>query len=166
MTETPAAQLPPLPTVPPLPMKIGHTHLKVRELERSIAFYTRYLGLHVTEIVGNFAFLTGTHMHHEIALQALGMDAPAPHPYGVGLFHIAFEVPDKRTFAAAYQRLTEDGVFVGPVNHVGISWAMYFNDPDGNGLEIYVDTRAEEGEDGTWRGRNRGLPPATILAEL
>src|SRR5690349_11407037 len=77
--------------------KIGHAHLKVRDLQRSIDFYTRFLGLNVTEVVGNhYAFLTAGTYHHEIALQNVGSGAPQPPSRGTGLYHVAFEVPDKR----------------------------------------------------------------------
>src|SRR5260370_7230675 len=82
--------------------KIGHAHLKVRDLGRSVAFYSRYLALHETERVGDaFAFLTGGAFHHEIALQRVGMGAPQPPANATGPSHVPFEVPDRRSFAAA-----------------------------------------------------------------
>ena len=148
------------------PTKIGHAHLKVRNLDRSIDFYTRYLGLHETERVGNaYAFLTTGPYHHEIALQQVGPNAPQPPARGVGLYHVAFEVPDKRSFAEAYHVLTQAGISVVLVDHF-ISWAMYFNDPDGNGLEIYWDTRNEPGGHQLWHGENAPLQEETILAAL
>ncbi len=146
--------------------KIGHAHLKVRDIDRAVAFYTRFFRLEVRERIGQFAFLSGGDLHHEVALQGLGNAAPMPHPYGVGLYHIAFEVPDKAAFAQAYRALTDANVPVGAVDHVGISWAMYFNDPDGNGLEIYVDTRHKQQAEGLWRGVNHALPDETIFAAL
>lgn len=146
--------------------KIGHAHLKVRDLERSIDFYTRYLGLHETERVDNFyAFLTTGPLHHEIALQQVGPDAPQPPAHGTGLYHVAFEVPDRRSFVEAYRTLKDAGIRVATVDHF-ISWAMYFDDPDGNGLEIYCDSRHLPGGRPLWRGENAPLPGETILAEL
>jgi catechol 2,3-dioxygenase len=146
--------------------KIGHAHLKVRDLQRSIDFYTRFLALHVTEQVDDaYVFLTGGGFHPEIALQYVGPGAPHPPAHGTGLYHVAFEVPDKRSFAAAYRALTGAGVAVATVDHY-ISWAMYFDDPDGNGLEIYWDTRAEAGGRQLWRGDNAPLLEETILAAL
>ena len=146
--------------------KIGHAHLKVRDLQRSVDFYTRFLGLHVTEQVDNaYVFLTGGAFHHEIALQNVGSNAPHPPAHGTGLYHVAFEVPDKRSFAAAFRTLTVAGVPVATVDHF-ISWAMYFDDPDGNGLEIYWDTRDEPSGRQLWRGENTPLPEETILAAL
>lgn len=145
---------------------LGHAHLKVRDLARALAFYTRFFDLKVIEeIPGHYAFLSGGPLHHELALQAVGEDAPSPPRHGVGLYHVAFEVPDRRAFAQAFKALTDAGVMVSPVNH-GISWAMYFSDPDGNGLEIYRDTRHEPGGRGQWGGRAEPLDRAIILADL
>lgn len=150
----------------PYSAKIGHAHLKVRDLDRSVAFYERFLKLRVTERVGDhYVFMTGGAYHHEIALQRVGPDAPAPEPYGVGLYHVAFEVPDRRDFAAAYATLTQAGVSVATVDHF-ISWAMYFDDPDSNGLEIYWDTRVEPDGRQLWRGDNIPLSPEKIIAAL
>jgi catechol 2,3-dioxygenase len=146
--------------------KIGHAHLKVRDLRRSVEFYTKFLGLAVTEEVpGAFAFLTGGPMHHELALQEVGPDAPLPFPGSVGLYHVAFEVPDRRSFAQAYNAVTRGGVTVAAVDH-GISWAMYFSDPDGNGLEIYWDTRQEADGADRWNGRSLPLGAVRILSSL
>lgn len=148
------------------PTKIGHAHLKVRDLDRAIEFYTRFFRLKLVERVGDqYAFLTGGNFHHEVALQNVGPDAPQPLPQGTGLYHVAFEVSDRRSFALAYQALTEAGVSVATVDHL-ISWAIYFDDPDGNGLEIYWDTRDEPGGQKLWRGQNISLPEEKILAAL
>lgn len=146
--------------------KIGHAHLKVRDLDRAAAFYIRFFALRETErVADHYAFLTGGAFHHEIALQQVGPDAPAPPAHGTGLYHVAFAVPDRRAFAAAYRALREAGISVAPTDH-GISWALYFDDPDGNGLEIYWDTRSEPGGRDLWHGQNAPLPPETILAAL
>lgn len=146
--------------------RIGHAHLKVRDLQRAIDFYTRYFNLEITEQVGDrMVFLSGGEFHHELALQALGPNAPAPHPYAVGLYHVAFEVPDKAAFAQAFNALAAGEVEAIPVDH-GISWALYFNDPDGNGLEIYCDTRHDQQGAEAWQGITRPLTFAQIQAEL
>src|SRR5690349_14575888 len=97
--------------------KIGHAHLKVRDLERAIQFYTRFLNMREVERVDErYAFLTGGDFHHEIALQRVGPDAPAPPPHGTGLYHVAFEVPSAHDFAAAYATLSEAGIPVAGVD--------------------------------------------------
>ena len=146
--------------------RIGHAHLKVRDLDRSIEFYTRFLGLRLVERAGNaYAFLTGSDFHHEIALQNVGPNSPAPPPHGTGLYHIALEVPDQNSFARAYKALVNAGIPVATVDHL-ISWAMYFDDPDGNGLEIYWDTRHLSGRPQLWRGSNEPLKHEEIMAVL
>ncbi len=146
--------------------KLGHAHLKVRDLDRAVAFYERFLKLHETErVADHYVFMTGGAFHHEIALQRVAPDAPTPSSQSTGLYHVAFEVPSKRDFAAAYIALTGAGVPVATVDHF-ISWAMYFDDPDGNGLEIYCDTRGEPDGRSLWRGENIELPPEKILAAL
>jgi len=138
--------------------ELGHVHLRVRELDRSVPFYVDVLDLSVTERAGRYAFLSAGERHHDVALQAVGADAPGP-GRGVGLFHVAFEVPDRETLRAVRDRLRERELRVSPVDH-GISEALYFEDPDGNGLEVYRDTRAEAGRQ-EWDGRNRPLDLGT-----
>lgn len=146
--------------------KIGHAHLKVRDLDRAVAFYEWFLRFTVTERVGDqYVFLTGGAMHHELALQRVRPDAPTPPAHGTGLYHVAFEVPSQHDFAEAYVALNDAQVEVAAVDH-RISWAMYFDDPDGNGLEIYWDTRGEPGGTALWHGDNRPLTAETIRTAL
>ena len=146
--------------------KIGHAHLKVRDLDRAIQFYTRFLNMREVERVDErYAFLTGGEFHHEIALQRVRPDAPTPPLHSTGLYHVAFEMPSARDFAAAYVALTEAGIPAAAVDH-GISWAMYFDDPDGNGLELYWDTRGEPDGRALWHGENRALTAETIRRAL
>jgi len=138
-------------------MKIGHVHLKVRNLPRSIEFYQRYLDMTVTEkLADSFVFLSGDDMHHQLALQEVGMQAVTPARHDVGLYHVAFEVPDRQSLAATYRKLREGGVTAYPIDH-RISWAIYFSDPDGNGVEVYWDTRKTSHGAGIWHGMDRPL---------
>ena len=144
------------------PTRLGHAHLKVRDLDRAIAFYTHFFQLEVVEQVGHqYAFLSGSAFHHELALQALGEGAPPTPPQAVGLYHLAFEVPDPAGFVAALQALERAGVQVSTVDHL-ISWAMYFQDPDGNGLEIYLDRRGQPGSRPLWGGVNVPIDLTTL----
>jgi len=146
--------------------RIGHAHLKVRDLQRSIDFYARFLGLQLVEqLEGRYAFLGNGDAHHAIALQQLGPGAAPADPAAIGLYHVAFEVPDRRALALAFSALRESGVDVSAVDH-GISWALYFADPDGNGLELYVDTRTAEQHGALWRGYTAALTSHEVLAEL
>lgn len=141
---------------------LGHVHLKVRDADRAVAFYTDVVpGLTVRERVGGFVFLSAGDPHHELALQAVDGDAaPGPESNAVGLYHAAWEVPDRATLRTAYERLQDRGVAVSPVDH-GISEALYFTDPDGNGVELYCDTRAEK-DRAEWGGRDRPLDPESL----
>ncbi|MFB6296047.1 MAG: VOC family protein [Halobacteriales archaeon] len=135
---------------------LGHVHLRVRDLDRSLDFYTGPLDLDVNERHGRYAFLTWGEHHHDVALQEVGADAPGP-GRGVGLYHAAIEVDDEGALEDIYRRLQERDVRVSPVDH-GISRAIYFDDPDGNGLEVYVDAR-EERDRTEWRGQNEPFDP-------
>ena len=143
-------------------MKIGHVHLKIRNLKRSIDFYHNYLSMAVTEkFADTFVFMSAGQMHHELALQEVGEKAPLPKRDDVGLYHVAFEVPNKQTLADTFQKLKKDGVAVYPVDH-RISWALYFSDPDGNGIEVYWDTRDTEHGIEVWEGIDRPLTDSQL----
>ncbi len=143
---------------------IGHVHIKVSDLAAATDFYTHFLGLRVTERVGNnFVFLTAGKLHHDVALQYAGSNAPLPARHAVGLYHTAFEVPDKHALAQSYRDLTQAGVCVVATDH-RISWALYLNDPSGNGVEIYCDTRDEPDGVASWQGVDRPLTQARLMA--
>jgi len=144
------------------PHLVGHVHLKVRDVDRAVDFYRSVLGLDVTERHGQFAFLTFGDRHHDVALQGVGEDA-APPGGGVGLYHTAFEVETESALGAVYERLQERDVAASPVDH-GISKALYFDDPDGNGVEVYLDTRAER-DQYEWEGVNERFDPAAIASD-
>lgn len=145
---------------------LGHVQVKVRNLDRAIAFYVHFLGLTLVERVGNvYAFLSSGSAHHELALQNVGMEAPAVHDNAVGLAHVAFDVADVGAFATAYKALIEAGVPVVAIDHL-IAWSLNFHDPDNNGVEISWDTRHLPGRSDRWQGRDLPLSPEKILAVL
>ena len=134
----------------------------MRDLDCAIDYYQRFLGLHLVERVeDDYAFLTRGDLHHEVALQNVGPNAPVPPSHGTGLYDVALEVPDRHSLAEIYYTMREAGIEVATVDHL-ISWAMYFSDQDGNGLEIYWDTRKEPGGQRLWRGLNLLLAPERI----
>ena len=122
-------------------LKIGHTHLKVSDLDRSIAFYRDVIGLDLMQTFGkSAAFMSAGGYHHHIGLNTWeskgGEPAPKGHP---GLYHVAFLYPDRHALARALANVVKSGVeLTGAADH-GVSEAIYFDDPDGNGIEIYRD---------------------------
>jgi catechol 2,3-dioxygenase len=144
-----------MPSAPLDPrVHIGHVHLKVSDLERSIAFYHGVLGFEVTQRWGKqAAFLSAGGYHHHIGLntwESLGGGPPAPGT--TGLFHAAILYPDRRTLADALQRLIKAHVPLDGAADHGVSEALYLKDPDANGVELYRDRpkdqwpRSPEGE--------------------
>jgi catechol 2,3-dioxygenase len=126
----------------------------VRDLNRSVPFYTRVLGLRLTEWAGRYAFLAAGDEHHSVALEEIGAWAVNPSRRAVGVAHLAFEVPDRAAFAAMRKKLAQAEVpFISRNN--GTSWAIRFKDPDGNQIEISVDRRHAPGGTLLWRGRWR-----------
>jgi catechol 2,3-dioxygenase len=82
-------------------------------------------------------------------------EAKTPRLRDVGLYHVAFEVPDIHRLKVVFCKLKAKGVPVRPIDH-GISKVIYFDDPDGNGIEVYVDTRKETGRR-EWLGESGPL---------
>lgn len=147
-------------------VRLGYVQLRVRDIERSIIFYKRYLGFRLVERVGKaYAFLTGGSPHHELSLLNVGGEALDSSPNSIGLGHVAFEVEDLQTFGNAYFDLSNAGIRVRTMDHM-ISWSMYFHDPDGNEVCIYCDTRNLPGKSDLWQGRDLPLEEEKIRAYL
>ncbi|MGA7761994.1 MAG: VOC family protein [Candidatus Binataceae bacterium] len=129
------------------PDRIGHIVLKVRSLERSRPFYTEVLGLEVMKELPQVKMLflaSNRRDHHEVALAEVGESAGAPKPGDVGLAHCAFRLKSQEDLLAAYREFKQRGVPISfTVNH-GVTRSIYFLDPDGNQLEVYVDNTPEE----------------------
>lgn len=126
-------------------VSIGHVHLKVADLERSLRFYRDTLGFEVTQGYGQDAvFLSAGGYHHHIGLNTWESKGGPPPPAGTtGLFHVAILYPTRAALADALRRLVKAGVrLTGSADH-GVSEALYLNDPDGNGVELYWDRPKE-----------------------
>jgi catechol 2,3-dioxygenase len=129
------------------PDRIGHVVLKVRDLKRSEAFYTKVLGLVPMGTLERprVLFLScNAQDHHEIGLVEIGPKAVKPKPAAVGMAHVAFRLKTEDELRLAYRELKEHDVPITlTVNH-GVSKSVYFLDPDGNELEVYVDNPSDE----------------------
>ena len=146
--------------------RLGYVQLRVRDIDRSIIFYKRFLGFRLVERVGKaYAFLSGGYQHHELALQNVGSDALDISSYSVGLAHIAFEAEDLSSFGKIYLDLINTGIRVRTMDHM-ISWSLYFLDPDGNEVCVYCDTRDMPGKSDLWQGRDLPLDETKIMAFL
>ena len=127
-------------------VRIGHVHLKVADLERSLAFYRDVLGFQVTQRFGpQAAFLSAGGYHHHIGLNTWESAGGKPPPPGTtGLYHVAILYPTRAELAVALRRLLEVKVpLEGAADH-GVSEAIYLRDPDGNGVELYWDRPQEQ----------------------
>ena len=150
--------------------RIGHVHLKVSDLERSIAFYTQVLGLEVMQRVGQqAAFLSSDGYHHHLGLNTWHSKGGAPAPKSApGLYHTAFLYPSRAALGQAIARVEAHGIHLeGAADH-GVSEAVYFSDPDGNGIELYRDRSPEHwplDADGTLAMVNAPLDIAAIVSE-
>jgi catechol 2,3-dioxygenase len=127
-------------------VRIGHVHLKVSDLERSVSFYTTVLGFELTgRLDKDSAFLSAGGYHHHIALNTWHSRGGArPAPGTTGLYHFAILYPDRLRFAAAYRRLASYNIPITGASDHGLSEAVYLDDPDGNGLELTWDRPREQ----------------------
>lgn len=132
---------------------IGHVHLKVSNLRKAEKFYIKLLGFKVNERVNNYLFLTLGQKHHDLALQEI-VNAKKPTENSIGLYHFAIEAKNLKELASLYFKLKKEKIDVSPIDH-GISRALYFSDPDGNGIEIYVDSRNIRKK---WKGLTKIIP--------
>ena len=121
--------------------RIGHVHLKVSDLDRALHFYRDLLGFELTQRYGmGAAFLSAGGYHHHIGLNTWYSKGAGPAPeQAAGLFHTAILYPERKDLARILRRLLDAGYPLTGASDHGVSEALYLNDPDGNGVELYWD---------------------------
>ncbi len=150
--------------------RVGHVHLKVADLDRAIAFYSGVLGFDVVARYGTqAAFLSAGGYHHHIGLNTWESLGGSPPPPGhTGLYHTAFLFPDRKSMANVLKRLAEAGHPLTGASDHGVSEALYLDDPDGNGVELYRDRPEADwprNPDGSLAMFTRRLDVRALLAE-
>ena len=132
------------PSIDPA-VRIGHVHLKVSNLERSLYFYCDVLGFEVTQRYGDQAvFISAGGYHHHIGLNTWeSVNGTPPPPGSTGLYHVAILYPTRAALANALKRLIAAGISLDGAADHGVSEALYLHDPDDNGIELYWDKLKE-----------------------
>jgi catechol 2,3-dioxygenase len=151
-------------------VRIGHVHLKVADLEQSLAFYRDVLGFQLTQRFGSqAAFLSAGGYHHHLGLNTWeSRGGSAPPPGSTGLYHVAIVYPTRALLADALRRLQKAGVPIEGASDHGVSEAIYLRDPDGNGVELYRDRPREQwprASDGSIEMFTHPLDLAALLKE-
>ncbi len=152
-------------------VRIGHVHLKVADLERSLRFYCGVLGFEITQRYGaQAAFVSAGGYHHHLGLNTWESEGGSPPPPGAtGLYHVALVYPTRRALADALRRLLAAGVALDGASDHGVSEALYLRDPDDNGLELYWDRPREawpRTPDGALSMYTRRLDLQNLLQEI
>jgi catechol 2,3-dioxygenase len=130
----------------PAQTRIGHIHLKVADLDKALQFYRDLLGFEITQYYGSSAvFLSAGGYHHHIGLNTWHSKGASPAPVrAAGLYHTAILYPQQKDLAIILKRLLQAGYPLTGASDHGVSLAIYLNDPDGNGVELYWDRPKEE----------------------
>lgn len=129
----------------PAATRIGHVHLKVSNLQRSLDFYCGVLGFDLMMMYGDAAaFISAGGYHHHIGLNTWHSKGAGPAPVRApGLYHTAILFPERKDLAAILQRLIDQKYPLTGMSDHGVSEAIYLNDPDQNGVELYWDRPRE-----------------------
>ena len=130
----------------PAGTRIGHVHLKVSDLGRSLAFWQGVLGFELQQRFGaQAAFISAGGYHHHIGLNTWESDGGAPPaPGSTGLYHVAILFETRVELARAVRRVLDAGVPLQGASDHGVSEAIYLADPDQNGIELYWDRPRED----------------------
>lgn len=121
---------------------LGHVVLKVRDLQRSEAFYSGVLDIPVISRISDPVRMTFFTLgnHHDFAIIEVGEDAPSPDPRATGLAHVAFKIGDScDDFDAMRSHLASAGIDILYAAERNFTTSLHLHDPDGNEIELYVD---------------------------
>lgn len=151
--------------------RIGHVHLKVSDLKKSLDFYCGLLGFSLTTMYGqNAAFISAGGYHHHIGLNTWYSKGGTPAPQeSTGLFHTAILFPERRDLSIAVKRLLDANYPLTGASDHGVSEAIYLDDPDNNGVELYWDRPKEQWplkEDGSIEMYTRPLDLKALLQNI
>ena len=129
----------------PAKTRIGHVHLKVSNLERSLEFYCGLLGFELVTSYGTeAAFISAGGYRHHIGLNTwFSKDSPPSSINSTGLFHTAILYPTRKDLAIILRRLLDAEYRLTGASDHGVSEAIYLDDPDKNGVELYWDKPKE-----------------------
>lgn len=129
----------------PAATTVGHIHLKVADLDKSLKFYCELLGFNcLSRFEENAAFISAGNYHHHIGLNTWNSkNAKPPSNNKTGLFHFALLYPTRKDLAIIYKRLLDQNYLLTGVADHGVSEAIYLSDPDSNGIELYYDRPRE-----------------------
>jgi catechol 2,3-dioxygenase len=157
--------------VVPAQTRIGHVHLKVSDLARSLDFYCGVLGFELVTTYGDqAAFISAGGYHHHIGLNTWHSKGAGPAPiHAAGLFHTAIVYPTRKDLAFIFNRLTEANYPLTGASDHGVSEALYLNDPDRNGVELYWDRPKElwpRKADGSIEMFTKPLDVESLMSEL
>jgi len=151
--------------------RIGHIHLTVSDLDRSLKFYRDLLGFEITQGYGNSAvFLSAGGYHHHIGLNTWAGKGASPPPAGhTGLYHFAILYPSRKELARIVKKLYEVNYKIEGASDHGVSESIYISDPDENGVELYADREEENwpvDHDGHLQMITKHLDLLSLLSEL
>ena len=139
---------------------IGKVRLRVADVDALAAFYERVLGLRAVDREAGVVRLGPEGGEQLVELEPAPGAPPAP-GFSTGLFHVAVLVPDRAELARSLKRVADAGWrLTGASDHL-VSEALYLNDPEGNGIEIYRDRPRDQ-----WERNGGELRMATLPLDL
>lgn len=155
----------------PAKARIGHVHLKVADIARALDFYCGLLGFELITTHGpDAAFISAGGYHHHIGLNTWYSKGASPAPVNSpGLYHTAILYPTRKDLAVIFHRLQQANYPLTGASDHGVSEALYLNDPDQNGVELYWDRPRDQWPqkpDGSVDIYTKRLDVSDLLGEL